>query len=146
MKLIPILQDAEDNKSLLEIDVCKDMVMRNIEYYKTVGFEFPWIGFVAMEGEEYVGTCGFKGAPKEEKVEIAYVTFEEQRNKGYGTVMCAELVAMSLSQDEDVLISARTLPENNQSTRILEKNGFAKLKMIIDHDGKEVWEWLFQAI
>jgi hypothetical protein len=38
---------------------------------------------------------------------------------------------------------ARTLPEKNFSTRILEKNAFKFMATVNDLDDGEVWEWEF---
>ena len=36
--------------------------------YEQVGFEEPWIGFLAFDGDTAVGTCSFKSAPRDGKV------------------------------------------------------------------------------
>jgi hypothetical protein len=41
------------------------------ELSRTVGFDEPWIGYLAVSDEAPVGTCGFKSPPQDERVEIA---------------------------------------------------------------------------
>jgi [ribosomal protein S5]-alanine N-acetyltransferase len=40
---------------------------------------------------------------------------------------------------------ARTLMEENYSTRILRKNGFECLGIVNDPDDGDVWEWEYKA-
>jgi RimJ/RimL family protein N-acetyltransferase len=72
-----------------------------------------------------VGSAAFKGKPKEGRVEIAYGVFPHYQNQGIGTEICGQLVLLALETDPTVIVTARTLPEENYSTRILRKNNFA---------------------
>jgi len=49
-----------------------------------------------------------------------------------------------LAKDRSVRITARTLPEKNYSTRILEKNNFVLLGFVTDPEDGEVWEWEYK--
>src|SRR4030095_12758372 len=97
----------------------------------------------AMENGDLVGCGAFKGAPKNEVVEIAYGTFEAFRQKGVGAEICKLLVELSLKTDPSVTIPARTLPQKNFSTRILEKNGFIFSGTVNDPEDGDVWEWVY---
>ncbi len=109
--------------------------------YQSVGFKEPWLGYLALEDSTPVGTCGFKSAPVDGRVEIAYFTFPGFEGKGFATAMAAKLVAIARRHEPHIVVAAQTLPERNASTRVLEKLGF-HLAGSIDHpeDG-EVWEW-----
>ncbi len=66
------------------------------DYYKKIGHNFPWIGYFALDDNQIpVGTGGFKGAPKDGKVEIAYYTFKQNEGMGIGTSICKELVGIA---------------------------------------------------
>ena len=52
---------------------------------------------------------------------------------------------LALKTNPSVRITARTLPENNFSTRILEKNNFTFTGEVNDPDDGEVWEWAYKA-
>jgi len=56
------------------------------------------------------------------------------------------LVELSLETDPSVKITARTLPENNFSTKILEKNSFSFIGTVDDPDDGPVWEWEFKRL
>jgi len=79
------------------------------------------------------------------KVEIAYGIFPKYRQMGYGTEICRMLVEIALKADSSVLITARTLREENYSTKILKKNGFHFLGTVVDPDDGEVWEWEYRG-
>lgn len=113
------------------------------DYYASIGFNPPWISYFAYSDAELAGVCSFKGGPKQGKVEIAYFTFPEQEGQGYGTQMCAALLALARAADPEVIVTARTLPEANPSTSILKKNGFAFQGPVIDDEDGEVWEWVY---
>src|SRR6266487_2416953 len=85
----------------------------------------------------------FTGAPQNGTVEIAYGTFEPYRQKGIGTEICKLLVEISLRTDPSVKITARTLPQRNFSTKILEKNGFEFSGVVNDPEDGDVWEWVY---
>jgi RimJ/RimL family protein N-acetyltransferase len=71
--------------------------------------------------------------------------FENYQQKGIATRICKQLVELSLATDPSVRITARTLPEKNYSTRILEKNNFVLLGFVTDSEDGEVWEWEYRS-
>ncbi len=93
---------------------------------------------------KFGGAGLFKGQPVNGKVEIAYGTFEQYRNQGIGTLICKQLVDLSLRTDPSVKITARTLSSKNFSTKILEKNGFEFIGSIYDAEDGEVCEWEYK--
>ncbi len=145
MELIPILERVEQNREFVNNPLCQDSLYMTVDFYKSVGFSPPWIGYYAMKDKQLVGCAAFKGRPADGKVEIAYGTFEKYQQMGIGTEICKQLVKLSLATDSSVRITARTLPEVNFSTRILEKNCFICLGTVVDLDDGEVWEWEFTA-
>jgi len=115
-----------------------------IGFYKKVGFSPPWICYYVEDDGKIVGSAAFKGQPINNTVEISYGTFEKHQQKGIGTRICKQLVELSLATDPSVRITARTLPQKNYSTRILEKNKFVLLGFVTDPEDGEVWEWEFK--
>jgi [ribosomal protein S5]-alanine N-acetyltransferase len=115
-----------------------------IDFYKKVGFAPPWICYYVAKDGNIVGSAGIKGKPVNGTIEIAYGTVEQYRRQGIGTEICRLLVGLSLKTDPDVRITARTLPQNNFSTRILEKNNFEFIGIVDDPEDGEVWEWLYK--
>lgn len=145
MKLLPIELDETQNKRFMENPECLTVLAVYPDYYKKVGFNKPWIGyFVSDDNNQIIGCGGFKGKPKNGKIEIAYGTFKAYEGKGIGTEICRQLVLLSLQTNPTVKITARTLPENNPSIGILKKNGFACLGKVFDEEDGDVLEWEFR--
>ena len=146
MKLLPIEKDGTLDKEFTNNSECMEMLSVFRDLYLKVGFEKPWIGyFAALENNEIIGIAGFKGKPKNGKVEISYGTFKEYRQKGIGTKLCEQLVLLSLKTNKKIKITARTLPENNPSTRILKVNGFEFSGPVWDKEDGYVWEWEYKS-
>ncbi len=144
MQLIPIQQHLEENEEFINNPACRDTIHQTIGFYKKVGFEPPWIGYYAEEDGRLVAVAGFKGPPLNGTIEIAYGTFEEHQQQGFGTKVCKQLVELSLRADPSIKITARTLPEENPSTKILRKNNFELMGTVNDPEDGDVWEWLFK--
>ena len=145
MRLIPIKENLEDNSEFEKNPLCQETLLMCIDFYKRVGFQPPWICYYVEDSGELVGSGAFKGAPKDGAVEIAYGTFEHQRQKGVGTAICKLLVETSLAADPTIKVTARTLPEENFSTSILKKNEFTLSGPVIDPEDGEVWEWVYNG-
>jgi len=141
MKLLPISESLSENGAFVQNPLCQESVYLTIEFYKKRGFNPPWIGYYAKSSDKLVGAAGFKGKPVNGRIEIAYGTFPQFRNKGIGTKICRQLVELSLKSDPSVTVTARTLPEKNYSNRILERNGFVLVGSVQDEEDGEVWEW-----
>lgn len=142
MKLLPIDIDETKNARFSNLQECEEVMKMLPIYYQKVGFHTPWIGYFAtLDGKKMVGSAGFKGKPKDGKIEIAYGTFEKFEGQGIGTEICRQLVALALQEDPSVRITARTLMENNASVQILKRNGFTCLGSVYDEEDGEVWEW-----
>lgn len=144
MKLLAIENDETLNKDFTNPE-CIEILNVFRDLYIKVGFEKPWIGyFASSDNNEIIGVAGFKGKPKNGKVEISYGTFNNYQQQGIGTELCHQLVLLSLQKGKKVKITARTLPENNASTRILKKNGFEFSGPVWDEDDGNVWEWEYK--
>jgi RimJ/RimL family protein N-acetyltransferase len=146
LQLIPINQTIEENQEFIKIEDGREGLYITIEYYKTIGFNPPWIGYYAKINDIMVGSAGYKGQPVNNKIEIAYGTFPNFRQQGIGTEICKELVVLALKTNPSIIITARTLPENNYSTKILEKNNFKLAGTVWDKDDGNVWEWVYSKI
>lgn len=133
------------NQPFLEHPDCREILQMTLDFYKRVGFDPPWIGYYAQHDGELVGSGAFKGRPKDGKVEIAYGTFPQHQHKGIGAEISRQLVQLSLATDPSVRITARTLPEENYSVRILRKTGFTLLGMVWDEEDGAVWEWEYKT-
>nr|WP_035455744.1 GNAT family protein [Algoriphagus terrigena] len=144
MELLPISRTVDENPRFMADASAAPICQMMEDYYEKIGFSPPWIGYFSFEEGELTGTGGFKGQPVNGAVEIAYGTFEPFRQRGVGAAICRQLVLLAQKSDPSVKITARTLPENNFSTKILEKNGFEFSGTVQDPDDGEVWEWVYR--
>ena len=122
-------------------NVCQEVILATINLYKNKGFCKPWVGYLVIDSNVVVGAAGFNGRPENNGVEISYYTFQEYEGNGYATFACSELIKIAKSQSPEVLIFAKTAPEENASTRILRKNGFVYQKVVQDHEIGDAWLW-----
>jgi RimJ/RimL family protein N-acetyltransferase len=144
MKFLPIETDPTQNQRFTTTAECLEVLTIFTEHYEKVGFNKPWIAyFVANDHDEIMGGGGYKGKPKNGKVEISYGTFKPFEGRGIGTEICRKLVQLALQTAPSVRITARTLPGNHASMGILKKNGFQCLGTVHDEEDGEVLEWEF---
>jgi [ribosomal protein S5]-alanine N-acetyltransferase len=141
MELVPVNEHLEENPEFVNNPLLQESLHMSIEFYKKVGFTPPWICYYVKQERELVGCAGIKGKPVNGTIEIAYGTFEQFRNQGIGTAICRLLVDLSLKTDSPIRITARTLAENNFSTKILKKNNFIFLGDVYDPEDGNLWEW-----
>jgi RimJ/RimL family protein N-acetyltransferase len=121
--------------------IAADVVEATVQLYQAVGYQPPWIGYLAIENNICVGTCGFKSPPQNDRVEIAYFTFPEHESRGVATRMAAELIRIAQSEMPAVTIAAQTLPQESASTSILKKLGFRLVGTVEHPEDGTVWEW-----
>ena len=143
MELKAIELNLDKTNSSYSSDDCQILLKSYDEYYPTIGYHLPWVGYFVVRENKIVGSCGFTGQPKDGKVEIAYWTFKEYEKQGIASFSCKELVLISQEQDPTVIITAKTAPEHNASTKILEKNGFRFTEVVQDHEIGDAWLWTF---
>lgn len=117
------------------------ILQHTVDFYSQIGFEEPWISYLAIDGAEPVGICSFKSRPMNGRVEIAYFTFPTHEGRGIATEMASRLVALASSQPDVRCIAAQTLPERNASHRILEKLGFEATGTVEHPEDGAVVEW-----
>lgn len=144
IKLLPIGRTMDENRKYAGNPDCAESLQMVIDFYLKIGYNPPWIGYYAEYDGILVGMAGFKGEPVNGKVEIAYGTFEKSRNTGIGTKICQALIHLARKTDPLVKITARTLPERNFSTRILDKNGFKLQGTVLDPEDGIVFEWILE--
>ena len=145
MKLLPILEDLKSNTIVGDHPECQEIVEMTVGFYKRIGFNPPWIGYLALLDNDLVGTAGFKGQPKNGMVEISYGVFPKFERKGIGTQICGQIVKLALLNDSQIKITARTLPQDNASCSILKKNQFEFVGTIWDEEDGNVWEWEYKG-
>ena len=142
-----VLIPRAGNVSLSDIalpEAATSVIESTVQLYQRRGYIEPWVGYLAVEGNNCVGCCGFTLPPVGDVAEIAYFTFPEFEKRGIATRMAQRLLSIAQECDSSVRIIAHTLAEENASNHILKKLGFA-FTGTVDHpeDGK-IWEWSYE--
>jgi len=98
--------------------------------------------FVHKADRALVGLGGFKGGPDAEgAVEIGYALAPAYRGAGLATEAARGMIEYAFSHAEVGRVLAHTLPEKNDSTRVLERVGLRFVETVQDPEDGEVWRW-----
>jgi len=125
--------------------VTAEVVRATTQLCRAVGYEPPWICYLAIENGACVGTCGFKSPPQSNRAEIAYFTFPGHESCGVATRTASELILRALNEMPAVTVAAQTLPEENASTSVLKKLRFRLVGSVEHPEDGLVWEWQLSA-
>ena len=137
-----IINIKEDNTNKLYASSdCQLVIDMYEDYYPKIGFYLPWVGYFVVRQNKIVGSCGFTGQPIDGQVEIAYWTFKEFEGQGIASFSCKELISISKLADPTLIITAKTAPEHNASTKILQNNNFVFSKIVQDEEIGDAWLW-----
>lgn len=145
MKLKIIELNIDKSNDIYSSENCQMLLKSYDDYYQIIGFNQPWVGYFVVRQNDVVGSCGFTGKPKEGKVEIAYWTFKEFEGQGIASFSCKELVSISRQTNPTITITAKTAPEHNASTKILQNNGFEFIEIVQDHEIRDAWLWALKS-
>lgn len=103
-----------------------------------------WLhGFALLNRNEglVVGNTAFVGPPNDGEVEIAYGVVPSFEGRGYATQAANALTEFAFTDERVTSVIAHTLPEENASTHILEKNGFAFARKFEHPEDGLIWRW-----
>lgn len=144
MRLCPIQLDGSVNLGDVESPhPLAEVLAATQSLYRRKGFFPPWIGYVAVESDRVVGTCGFAAPAEHGEAEIAYFTFPGGEGAGVATRMAAALmsVAQECALSQSICFVAHTLSTKGPSASVLAKLGFTLLGNIQHPEDGEVWKW-----
>jgi RimJ/RimL family protein N-acetyltransferase len=146
MELRILQLNENESDQLFESLECQKLLNIYKEYYPKIGFNLPWVSYLVIRQNQVVGSCGFTGQPKDGKVEIAYWTFKEFEGQGVASFACKELISIAMSKDPSVIITAKTEPIHNASTKILENNLFEFTDIVQDEEIGDAWLWTLKSL
>ncbi len=138
--------DEDPNNEIYANDFCKMIFESYPSYYYKMGYNPPWIGYFVMRDDTVVGVGGFISEPKEGRIEIAYGTRKEFEGQGIASFTCGQLIAIAKANNPTVIITAKTAPQNNASTTVLQRNGFVFTQIIQDDGIGDAWLWTYVMI
>lgn len=91
-----------------------------------------------------VGFGGWKGPPRDGKVELGYAVAPERQGRGIATAAVRDLVARARAAGV-VVVLAHTRPETSASTTVLRRCGFRRAGEVVDPDEGVTWRWELRA-
>lgn len=119
---------------------------RSLELASELGC-VAWAGtflIVREADKRIVGSCGFKTAPAEGRVEVGYGVSPAARGQGAATVALGLLADLAFASGAESVL-AEVLPGNRASLRVVEKAGFRQVGTRIDNDSESVQQWILDA-
>ena len=144
--LVPIDPDgAVDLEGVATHPALPEVIAATVSLYQRRGFVRPWIGYVAVEARQVVGSCGFAAPAAGAEAEIAYFTFPGQEGRGVATRMASALIDLTcdVALSQNIRFVAHTLPEEGPSPAILRRLGFTLLGTIEHPEDGPVWKWCY---
>ncbi|GHF94940.1 N-acetyltransferase [Deinococcus piscis] len=90
-----------------------------------------------------IGLLGTKHAPELGRVEIGYGLTEAGRGQGYATEAVGALLEHLRGWPDVQTVLAETVPDNQPSIRVLEKNGFRLTGRRLDSSDGELMCWAY---
>ncbi len=142
--LQPIHLNEDKTRLLYSSSDCQQLLKVYEEYYPKIGFHPPWIGYFIVKDKQVVGSCSFTGPPQAGKVEIAYWTFKQFEGQGIASYACKGLISIAKATDPTIVLTAKTAPEQNASTKILSRNGFEYSGVVQDDEIGDAWQWILK--
>lgn len=142
-RLASLLQ-VKPMKTWTEFEGAREAIHALHGFYHSLMGDLSWGSYfiIHTQQSELIGTCGFKGKPGEDNaVEIGYEINPRYQGQGFATEAARALTGFAFSRQIGTVL-AHTLPNENPSTGVLKKCGFAFVKEVIDPDDGPVWQWM----
>lgn len=109
--------------------------------YERLGFHPPWIGYLALSGEQIVGVGAFQGPPHTAGIEITHWIFPQFQRRGIGTAVARALRDVARAAAPAMRVFARTPPGESPSSSALRNAGFQLAKVVEVPENGSVLEW-----
>jgi ribosomal-protein-alanine N-acetyltransferase len=148
-----MLRDEEELAAMLGVvpadewlgfDAAREAMPPAREYLLTHPSALGWWTylFVHRADNALIGLGGFKGEPDEGgTVEIGYSIAPAYRRRGLATEAARGMIEYAFAHAHVRSVIAHTLPEKNDSTRVLERVGMKFAGTVFDADDGYVWRW-----
>jgi ribosomal-protein-alanine N-acetyltransferase len=105
--------------------------------------KMEWWGYLPIlkKTNTLLGSCGFKGVPRQGMVEIGYEVAEPFRGWGLATEIAKGLIQKAFQNADVHYVQAHTLAVENESGSVLKKCGMQKMEELGDPEDGKLWRW-----
>jgi RimJ/RimL family protein N-acetyltransferase len=97
--------------------------------------------WMIVSGNEVVGLCSYKQAPKDGAVEIGYGIAASRRRRGHASRAVAAMLEYASADPQVRSVIATIAPDNRASSRAVEANGFVQNGTVLDPEDGELLLW-----
>ncbi|WED27656.1 GNAT family N-acetyltransferase [Vibrio sp. DW001] len=97
--------------------------------------------YFMQKASHIIGCCGFKGVPKNTRIEIGYNVAPDARGLGAATFAVQQLSQIAFDSGLVKTVVALISSDNKASLSVVRKNGFSYKELIIDEEGEELELW-----
>jgi RimJ/RimL family protein N-acetyltransferase len=114
----------------------------------TAGLPSPWSTcflIVHDKTNKIIGSCGFKNAPMNGRVEVGYGVASAARCNGAATAALRQLLEMAFAAGEKEVM-AEIEPANLASSRVVQKLGFVAVGHRTNEEGEHVVQWIKRSV
>ena len=142
MKLRAIERHEDKTNEAYNSSECRLLLEAYEDLYPKIGFNLPWSVTLWWEKNESLARAALSDNRKMEMSKLPIGRSKNFERQGVASFACQELISIAHKADPSVRITAKTAPENNASTKILEKNGFVFEEIVQDHEIGDAWLWI----
>lgn len=105
----------------------------------SISFAGPLAWYVVLRDKHLlIGFTGFKGPPKDGRLDIGYAMLDSHQRNGYATEAVRTLTQWAFLDKRVQRVVGETLPDLTASIRVMEKCGYALVSSDTPgHDGEE---------
>lgn len=114
------------------------VLRRMIRALHAAGSRGAWL---IVSGDEVVGLCSYKQAPKDGQVEIGYGVAVDRRRRGHATRAVAAMLTFAIADPLVTVVAALIAADNAGSLRAVERNGFTRSGTVNDAEDGELLLW-----
>ncbi len=111
---------------------------------RSEGHPPPWATtflIVRTADDRIVGSCGFKRAPIQGRVDVGYGVAPSAQRQGAATEALALLEQLAFDAGA-IEVLAEIIPDNMASARVVTKMGFMQIGSRVDEQGDCVMQWI----
>jgi len=136
-----VMRFINGGKPVSRSTIINEMISKILEYYRIYDHFGFWAAILKSDNT-FIGWFHFRLVSENPKeVDLGYRLKKTAWNKGYATEGCRALISKGFEHLGIQKITAKALPMNKASIRVMEKAGMSYERKMIDESGNELVEY-----